>query len=126
MSWKGDLPVTSGTELLKRCGLHPLPPLLKPERQWLQVTAVFLGAERYVLGTRKLEVSLHTRDGGFGLTFKKPLVVVANSLLGKHIRAGVLTDVELKFDNGFPTMSLAGIGAGRFPLVYQRDETVEF
>ena len=109
--------------LLQQCGLDPLPKR-KARTTWLQARLHFLGAERYVLGTKYCEVSLRANKQGFGLQFKQPIQLLADQLLGPSIPTGRLYDVEIHFEGDMPVFSLAALQPGRYPRVLRRGEVV--
>lgn len=100
----------------------------KPPRAevWMPVVIRFHGAENYVLGTKRSEISLTTHDGGFGLVFRKVLHVPAEQFLGSVIRHGWLTDVTMTFEpvTTLPRLSLASLCPRLYPQVLRSGEVI--
>ena len=112
-------------DLLHLCGIDDLPKrMIRP--RWVTAQLKFLGGDRYVLGTKSVEVKLRTRGGGFGITFRKDIGFKAESLLGKSIDTGTLVDIMVVFpdDTVMPSLSLASLSPGRYPLVLRRGQVV--
>ena len=82
------------TNLYNLCGLD-LPGKKLPKHKWISAKLKFLGAERYVLGTKTVEVALSHKPAGIGLLFRKSLTIDAAVLLGTQRKPGVLVDVEV-------------------------------
>jgi hypothetical protein len=112
-------------ELHQLCGIDRVPKLLKPE-VWEEATLKFLGAERYVLGTKRVELSLRGKGGGFGLTFRNDVSIASDSLLGPSIKSGLLVDVVIDFgtQHTMPSLSLAQLTNGMYPMVLRTGKTL--
>ena len=113
------------TELHHLCGIDNIK--LPPRRMhWQKVILRFIGAECYVLGTKRCELSLTTRDGGFGLTFRDKVEIPAARLLGKRIDQGKLYDVRIEFPDAstVPDLSLASLCEGVYPRVLRNGEVI--
>ena len=108
------------------CGIDALSKPTIPMR-WINVVLKFVGAESYVLGTKSASLSLTNRSGGFGLMFKDPVVVCADSLLGRQVDQGLLFDVVVCFGkhSDMPDLSLAELTGGVYPLVLRMGEKVK-
>ena len=113
----------TSNQLLDRCGLSNLRKAPSP-RKWVPATLEFVGAQNYVLSTKCVEVSLATKDGGFGLCFRKPPVMPTKALLGKTIKHGILVDVRVVLPDPMPTLSLAALTKGMYPRVLRKGEVV--
>lgn len=106
--------------LIQLCGLsHMRSPVASPPI-WLKATLWFLSRERYVLGTKTCELSLSRRSNGFGLVFKKPVMIQADALMGPHNEEVVLMDVEIHFAGDMPVLAMAALQPGRYPRVFRR------
>ena len=120
----------STKQLEKRCGIDPRKlkacSVRRPKR-WLTAKLRFLGAERYVLSTKDVELSLETKRGGFGLTFREPVYLLADHMLGNKIRSGLLIDVIIEFpvNSAMPELSLAQLTRGVYPRVLRAGEQVK-
>lgn len=109
------------TELYRQLGIKEQPSATS-EPAWVTVKLRFIGAECYVLGTKSVEAVLQHKSKGVSLLFRQQLEIPANVLLGKQIPLGKLYDVVVDF--GSVSMSLASLHPGRYPIVLQRDSTV--
>jgi hypothetical protein len=108
------------SELYRLCGLVPFP---KPRPQpWVQAQLQFIGAEGYVLGTKRIEVRIAPGREGICLTTKGRMSLNASTLLGSKIKVGKLYDVMVVTDS--VTMSLAKLCPGMYPVVLRTDNTV--
>ena len=108
------------SELYRLCGLHPFP---KPPRlPWVPAQLQFIGADGYVLGTKRVEVRIAPGREGICLTTKGRMSLKASTLLGNKIKQGKLYDVMVVTES--VTMSLAKLCPGMYPLVLRTDETV--
>ena len=113
------------TPLERLCGIsnvvRPKPPL-----RWLPVTLKFLGAENYVLGTKHAELSLTTKQGGFGIMFKEDVAMPDAWLLGDKAKHGLLSDVVIDFEASttLPRLSLAALCPGMYPRVLRNGGTI--
>lgn len=89
---------------------------------WVSAQLRFLGAERYVLGVKTVEVCVLHTSLGISLKFKKPLAIESAQLLGIQRKPGLLVDVDVVI--GAVTMRLASMNVGMYPIVLRNDETV--
>lgn len=111
-------------ELEQICGIASMRGATR-RRSWVPVTLEFLGAENYVLGTKRTELSFESRSGGFGLSFRENVSFRADELLGKKKVPGVLMDVRLRFDElESLELRLADLTAGMYPRVLRTGEVV--
>jgi hypothetical protein len=108
-------------KLYRLCGIDAVITKAKKPK-WVSAQLRFLGAERYVLGVKTVEVSVVQKDAGISLMFRHPLTIEASSLLGKRKRSGLLIDVDVVM--GDVTMRLASMNKGMYPIVLRNDETV--
>jgi len=108
-------------KLYRQCGIRAAATKAR-EPKWVSARLRFLGAERYVLGTRTVELVLKHKDHGIALMFRHPLVVDASTLLGKHKISGLLVDVDVVI--GDVTMRLASMNKEMYPIVLRDDEMV--
>jgi len=107
-------------ELYRLCGLQPYPSA--PPRRWVPAQLQFIGAEGYVLSSKRIEVCIEPGRDGICLTTRGRLSVKSNSLLGKHVKHARLFDVQVVTES--VTMSLAKLRPGMYPLVLRDDEVV--
>ena len=103
------------------CGISPTPK--EAEENWVKAEMKFIGADRYVLGTKRVAVSFAKQKKGISLVIKGPTSVPAAELLGPKISAGKLYDVELHTSE--LVLSLASLRPGSYPKVLRMNETVE-
>jgi len=108
-------------KLYRQCGIRVAITKAK-EPKWVSAKLKFLGAERYVLGTKTVELALKHKERGIALLFREPLVMQASQLLGKHKISGLLVDVDVVI--GDVTMRLASMNKGMYPIVLRDDEMV--
>jgi len=83
-----------------------------------------MGAENYVLSTKDIELSLTTKQGGFGLDFRTHPTINSSELLGRTITTGLLVDVVIVPPEPFPEMSLAALQKGMYPRVLRINEVI--
>ena len=103
------------------CGISSAP--AKPAENWVKAEMRFIGADRYVLGSKRVAVSFAKQKKGISLVIKGPPSVPAAMLLGPKISAGKLYDVELV--TAELTLSLASLRPGSYPKVLRMNEVVE-
>jgi len=108
-------------KLYRLCGIDQVASATNAPK-WVSAQLRFLGAERYVLGTKTVEVSVQQRSEGISLMFRHPLTIEASSLLGKRRKPGLLTDVDVVI--GDVTMRLASMNKGMYPIVLRDEERV--
>jgi hypothetical protein len=92
--------------------------------EWHEAKLRILGAERYELGTKNIEVRFLNHGPGILITTKTKVSIEAEELLGKKYFKGRIHDVEVV--TGFITLSLSKIAEDKFPRTITAGETVEF
>ncbi|MBW2193183.1 MAG: hypothetical protein JRF27_05275 [Deltaproteobacteria bacterium] len=90
--------------------------------KWVPATLRFLGADRYVLGTKNVELAVKHKEQGISLMFKEPVLLNASVLLGKQKVTGLLIDVEVVV--GDVVLRLASMNREMYPIVLRKDEQV--
>jgi len=90
--------------------------------KWVPATLRFLGAQRYVLGTKHVELVVTHKERGISLMFRQPLVIEASALLGKQGVTGLLIDVDVVI--GDVVLRLASMNREMYPIVLRKDEQV--
>lgn len=66
-----------------------------PTEEWVPCEVIFSGGEDYVLCSVSAEAMVEIVEGGFKTRFKTPFAIPAENLLGKKIRHGKVTNIEL-------------------------------
>lgn len=107
-------------KLYALCGIDQIP--APPKIPWSKAKLSFLGAERYVLGTKEVEARLMSIPDGFQLQFKVKLGVKGEALMGKHCREVRVLDVLVEFP-GTPGLYLANMHKEQYPRVL-RDQDI--
>jgi hypothetical protein len=114
-----------GNEILAWCGVDLAHPPQPDTRHRVKAKLSFLGAERYVLGTKYMEVDIDSSADGFKMEFVGVAEVEAGAFLGpnRHMRTTVIHDVYVEFeDSPMPGLSMANLHPGVYPRVLRDHE----
>ena len=98
--------------------LTELPKPLGPKYQ--EAVIEYIGGQGYTLNRFDASVRFCCMNGGFRIEFREPLFVMAECLLGRHVKWGWLTDVRIH--SGGHTWSLASLYPEKFPKKIRNGE----
>jgi len=98
--------------------LNGLPKPLGPEYQ--EAVIEYIGGQGYTLNRFHAAVRFHCQNGGFRIDFREPFFVTAETLLGRTVKWGWLTDVRIH--SGGHSWSLAALFPKNFPKKIRRGE----
>lgn len=98
--------------------LNESPKAHGPEYQ--EAVIEYIGGQGYTLNRFEAAVRFHCQNGGFRIDFREPFFVTAETLLGRKVPWGWLTDVRII--SGGHTWSLAALFPQNFPKKIQKGE----
>ncbi len=106
--------------LYRICGIRTT---VTVKESWSQGTLKFLGAENYVLGTKKVEFQLLSNKKGVALTFKSLPKLPAEKMMGASVPTVTIVDCRICLEGVFD-LSLASLSPGLYPQVLRKGDTV--
>ena len=111
-------------ELYRLCGIRANSLVCSStEPKWVQAKLKFIGAERYVLGTKCIDVAVEQAGHGFRLVLRRQQDIDTSVLMGPKRILGMLYDVDVVMPS--LTLSLASLCPGRYPQYLRVNENVK-